>query len=306
VTAPSRSEPYHERCADPRHPCSLSYDFEPSGLAGDVFGGPSTDTSLAVWVVNEDGALFRWNLAPTDAWEHDHVDLIRLLGPAIDKVEALASASCPTGPRLLAAANFAPGRRGRSEAREHVVSVDGDPQGPVRVLRRTSEFVRSLGAQIEALALTPDCAALVVGARMFLSPGGERLTATAWRLPLAADGDLDDPTSVERLDLSAPTCSGEPEGLSSLDLGPDGTWWWTTSAETVLHVAQGPRDAWQGRLSGSLFRQRPGAVIERVRCFEGHKPEGVVALSDGSVRVVFEDDTYGGRPVRASAVRVDP
>ena len=79
VTA--RPPAYSERCTDAAAPCALSYDFEPSGAAPDVFGEPGSFLLL-----NEDGALFRWKLGEKSEWDQDHVALVGGLGVSLHKL----------------------------------------------------------------------------------------------------------------------------------------------------------------------------------------------------------------------------
>jgi hypothetical protein len=79
----------------------------------------------------------------------------------------------------------------------------------------------------------------------------------------------------------------------------------TSSYERELQPRRTPHEAAQGELSGTLWRRAADGSVSRLACFPGHKPEALVVLPDArSVRVVFEDDEYGGRPIRAFAVAV--
>jgi hypothetical protein len=310
-----RAAPYHEACADPANPCTFSYDFEPSGVALDVFAPPEARPRFIV--ANEDAALFRWSLAPADIWDHDNVELVRGLSDVIWKVESAASRVCGGVPVLLVAANFMPGRSGPSPRRERVVAITGRLDAPPRVLEKTSAVVRQLGAlegadraKVEGLALSADCRTLYVGLRSVqLKGGGDALREEIYPVSLDIDwaGTGEEASSGAPIVLETPnTCSGRDEGISSLEVLADGTLVVLTSHEVERVAKKAATDVAQGELAGSLWRRRPDGRTQRLACFPGHKPEAVAVMPDErSVRVIAEDDEYGGRPIRAWAVRVD-
>lgn len=312
--ATPRPAAYHEGCTDPSNPCTLSYDFEPSGVALDVFAPPGAPPRFLV--ANEDGALFRWKLGPGDAWDHDNVELVRSLSEVVWKVESAASRVCGGVPVLLVAANFMPGREGPSPLRERVVAIVGRVDAAPRVLARTSAVLGELAdlehadrVKVEGLALSADCRTLFVGLRSVQKGGADALREKIYPVSLDVDwlGEREEATAGAPMVLVTPdTCSGHDEGISSLEVLEDGTLLALTSHETERVGKTKPTDVPQGELAGSLWRRRPDGAVDRLACFPGHKPEALAVMPDGrSVRVIAEDDEYGGRPIRAWAVRVD-
>lgn len=330
--ASARPPAYSERCDDAARPCTFSYDFEPSGAAPDVFGRPGS-----FLVLNEDGAMFRWNLASDAPWDHDHVALVGSVAPALNKVESATSAVCDGRPVLVAAANFMPGRQGRSPARESIAAVVGALDAKPWVLEktgaavarlrgryasgktRTSPDVGSIASQtpvtsvdvkVEGLALSSDCRTLYVGVRSYQDPDrGEVFVrdVAAFALDVDWSGTREDATEAAGgfFALTGPTCSGHDEGISDLVALPDGGLLALTSYERELTPRRTPRDVPQGELAGTLWKRGADGRVVRVACFPGHKPEALALMPDAkSVRVVFEDDDYGGRPIPAFAVRV--
>ena len=78
-----------------------------------------------------------------------------------------------------------------------------------------------------------------------------------------------------------------------------------------LQFPEGPAFDREGNLyvveirGGRTSRIRPNGAVERLACFPGHKPEaGAVDADETVVRVIAEDDEYGGRPIQAFAVKV--
>ena len=55
----------------------------------------------------------------------------------------------------------------------------------------------------------------------------------------------------------------------------------------------------------TCWKRFPDGRTERLACIPGHKPEALaVAPDEKSVRVISEDDDYGGRPIRVTAVHL--
>lgn len=312
--ASTRPAAYSESCRDPGRMCALSYDFEPSGGAVDPFASP--DARPAFLLANEDALVFSWTVAKGREWDHAAVFFARSLADVLTKVESAASGTCDGHPVFLAASNFMPGRNGRAPERERVVAVVGALDAPARILEATSRAMgeiaqreQAAAAKLEGLALTADCRTLFVGVRSVGLYGKESNRTTVYPIALDIDwaGEREEAALGEPvvLPLSA-TCSGQQEGLSSLELLPDGAWLVTTSFEEELIGKQVPTDVPRGRLAGSLWRRDVDGQVTRLACFPGHKPEVVVAMPDGaSVRVIAEDDEYDGRPMRAFAVGVE-
>lgn len=309
---PSRGE----RCRDPSRPCSLSYDFEPSGAAIDVFA--SADQQPRLLVLNEDGLLFHWSISPKTPWDHDNVTFARSLDHVLRKGESATSAVCDGVPVVLVASNFMPGRSGPHPFRERVVALAGSLDAEPRVLHRLSTAIRQVAeregvawAKVEGIALADDCRTLHVGFRSFHD---EELTQEDF-VDLVHTFDLDidwvgDREKVEHRDSHrigwSDTCSGHEEGISELEAHPDGSLLVLSSYERETRPRNRPEDAPEGELGGSLWRVRGQGEPERIACFPGHKPEALVVLPDGkSVRVLMEDDDYGGRPIRAYGVAVE-
>lgn len=305
---------YSERCNDPGAMCTFSYDFEPSGVARNVFAPP--DGKDRFLVVNEDALIFSWSLAPEMAWDHDHVEFARSLGGVVNKVESAASAVCDGVPVLLVAANFMPGRTGREPERERIVALVGSLDASPRVLEQASRIVQEISVlegakapKVEGLALSTDCRTLYVGLRsVLLASGADALREEVFPITLDVDwrGTREEATLGKALVLeTALTCSGKDEGISSLEVLADGTLLATTSYENELVAKQAPTDIAQGDLYGSLWRQSPNGTVERLACFPGHKPEALAVNEDGTVaRVIAEDDEYAGRPIQAFAVKI--
>ena len=302
-----RPPAYSEGCRDGAHPCAFSYDFEPSGAAIDPFGKPG-----GYLVVNEDAALFRWNLAPEGAWEHDHPALVALMKPALHKVESATSGRCDGTPVFLAASNFMPGRKGPSPERSRVAVVAGSLEAAPRALEHVSSALRSLSpqgdfAKVEGIALSPDCRTLYVGIRS--RHHGEAETISREVHPLALDvdwtGSREEATPQAPFTIDGAGCSGQDEGISDLAALPDGTLLALTSFEETLQGRKMPADVARGTLAGTLWRRSVDGRTERIACFPGHKPEALAPSPDGrEVRVIFEDDDYDGRPIQAFAVKV--
>lgn len=306
---------YSERCTDAARPCAFSYDFEPSGAALDVFADPR---DAPAWlVVNEDGLLFSWGVAPARAWDHAHVEFARSVADVLTKVESAASAVCDGTPVALVASNFMPGRSGRSPRRERIIALVGQLEAPARVLEKTSAVIAAIAARegveaskVEGLALSADCRTLYVGLRSVLEKSGaDRLREVIYPVALDIDwkGTREEASLGQPLVLQTPeTCSGADEGISSLEILDDGTLLALTSYELETHARANPEDLPTGILSGSLWRRSPTGMVDRLACFPGHKPEALLVAPDHrSVRVVCEDDEYGGRPISAYAVRVE-
>lgn len=309
----TRTPGYSEQCADPARPCTLAYDFEPSGAARDVFAPPEAQPQFLL--LNEDGAIFRWQLGPKSEWDQDNVRLVRTLSDVLSKVEGAASAVCDGTPVLLASASFTAGRKGRAPRRERVVAVTGSLEAPVRVLENTSAAILSIAAgagatqaKIEGLALSADCRTLYVGVRSMTFPAGEREQPAIYPVAL----DVDWKGTRETATLGAPLpfaitdpCSGAPEGISSLEVLPDGALLVLSSYEKELAKRVKPADVAQGALAGSLWRRAPDGTLARVACIPGHKPEALAVDPDGrQARVISEDDDYGGRPIGVTAAKV--
>lgn len=312
--ATARPAAYSETCRDPARMCAFSYDFEPSGAATDPFA--PADGQPRYLVANEDALLFHWTLATGDEWEHATVRFATSLAHVMTKVESAASGVCDGVPVLLAASNFMPGRSGRSPMRERVVAVVGALDAPSRILEVTSQVVASIAARegqdaakIEGLALSPDCRTLYVGVRSVGRHGQESMRDKVYPIALDIDwqGTRESATLGEPIVLgTVGTCSGFDEGVSALEVLPDGSLAVLTSFEVERVAKNAPTEVPQGELAGSLWRRSPDGEVSRLACFPGHKPEALVALPDGSgVRVIAEDDEYGGRPMRAWAVGID-
>lgn len=309
ATAPAAVPSYSERCTDPTRPCSLSYDFEPSGAAPDVFSPPGQ-----FLLVNEDGAVFRWNLDPKAVWDHDHVALIGTFAPTLHKVESATSGVCAGTPVFLAASNFMPGRKGNSPPRERVAAMIGAFGGKVRVLEQTSALIRSLSkpeslAKVEGLGLSPDCRTLFVAIRSYTvgKERSERMVREIHTILLDVDwtGEREEASLGPVFTVDGAGCSGGDEGLSGIVALPDGGLLALTSYEKSTHERASPDDVARGELSGTLWKRGADGSTSRLACFPGHKPESLAVMPDGkSARVVFEDDDYDGRPIRAYGVVV--
>jgi hypothetical protein len=305
------SVPYSDRCTNPSKPCTLSYDFEPSGAARDVFSKESDHYLL----LNEDGLVFSWTLNEKDAWDHDNVTFVRAL-EGVQKLESAASAICDGTPVFLAATNFAPGRKGPSPKRQRVAAVVGSIEAPVRILEQTSALISSLAARsgaaalkIEGLALSQDCRTLYVGVRSTLDKSGaERFVTDIHTINLDVDwkGMRETASLAESTTLKAePTCSAQAEGISSLEVLRDGSLLALTSFERETRPRNKPEEIATAELSGSMWKRKPDGTVTRLACFPGHKPEALAVSADELVaRVIFEDDDYGGRPVPVGAVKV--
>ncbi len=306
--ASTRAPAYAERCLDGARPCALSYDFEPSGAAPDPFGKPG-----GFLVVNEDAALFRWNLAPDAAWDHDHPALVGLMKPALHKVESAASGRCDGTPVFLAASNFMPGRRGPSPERSRVAALVGTMESAPRPLEKVSAAIRALAPEgdfvkVEGIALSTDCHTLYVGLRSRHHGEAEKISREVHPLALDVDwtGTREEAKAQPPFTIDGAGCSGKDEGISDLAALPDGSLLALTSFEETLQPRKSPSDVARGRLSGTLWRRGTDGRVERLACFPGHKPEALAPSADGrEVRVIFEDDDYGGRPIQAFAVKVD-
>lgn len=308
----TRAPPYGEHCSDPGRPCTVSYDFEPSGAARDVFD--TRPGALSFLVVNEDGVVFRWVLDADRPSSHDRVSYARSLHHVVSKVEAATSRVCDGVPVLLVASNFLPGTKEPAPERERVVAVVGSLDAEPRVLGRVSELVRDIGRteggrpRVEGLALSSDCRTLYVGLRaVVVGPGDERSVQRMHPIALDVDwrGEREEASAGEGFDLGGlATCSGRVEGLSDLQVLDDGTFVALTSYELETRPAQAGRPA-TGVLAGTLWRRPLAGPAERLACLPGHKPEALAVAPDGqSVRVICEDDEYGGRPIGVHAVRV--
>jgi len=305
--ATARPPAYSERCTDGAAPCALSYDFEPSGAAADVFGDKGSFLLL-----NEDGAFFRWRLGDKSEWDQDHVAFAGTFAPLLHKLESATSAVCNGTPVFLAATNFMPGRKGRDPKRERVAALVGSLNAKPRVLEKVSAAIVSLAApdapaKVEGLALSPDCRTLHVGLRSRHPAAGEVTSREV--VPLAIDvdwaGEREEVSVGPAVKLEGAGCSGHDEGLSDLAALPDGGLVVATSYEKTFQAREKPEDVPRGELAGSLWRRAPDGAVTRLACFPGHKPEAVAVMPDAkSVRVVFEDDDYDGRPIRAYAVAV--
>jgi len=311
VQPATRLAPYDESCRNPQRPCTLSYDFEPSGAAPDPFGQPGQ-----VLLANEDGLVFRWDLRASEPWLHDHVDFAFHAVGRIDKVEALASARCDGHPVVLMASNFMPGHRGRNPLKERVLAIVDTP-GNARVLEGLTREIARLAepeelVKLEGLALSADCRTAYVGIRS-RSPvasqgaqGSERFVREVHAFALEVDwgGTVDDARPSGIVQIDGEGCSGQPEGISDVVSLPDGGLVVLTSYEKEITPPR-PSSGPIGELSGSLWHRDADGHTQRIACFPGHKPEAVALAPDGrSVRVVMEDDDYGGRPIASFAVTV--
>ena len=313
ATTSTRVPGFDSSCRKPDAPCTFSYDFEPSGAARDPFGQPGE-----FLVANEDALLFRWDPRAANAFRHDPVEYAFTAAAVIDKVEALTAGHCDGHPVLLLASNFMPNYKGQHRPlRERVVAIVDRPDAAPRVLEGLSAQVLKVAepgrvVKVEGLALAPDCRTVWVGLRSNSADGvAEHGTETfvrevhAFQLDIDWAGTREEVAPADAWSVDGAGCSGQPEGISDLALLADGSFLVSTSFEATIHEGTGPSDPSEGRLAGSLWRRRPDGSVSRLACFPGHKPEALaVSPDERSVHVIFEDDDYGGRPIRAFAVDV--
>jgi hypothetical protein len=214
------------------------------------------------------------------------------VGVPLRKVEDLTASRRHPG-RIYAIGSF----EGRRPADERLVRLSVHPTGalafalPVEVHDPKAFLAARDGrayAKVEALALSPDEKALVMGVR---AAGPDAATARKGVTLLAYDAKR--PEDAPRLlaDVDLAPLLGRPEGISALEWAPRlGAWLLTTSFEGQ---GEGREDVgghlWVVR--GPLERLgQPGAWAELPRVPFAHKPEGVTELSDGRVLVAFDDD----------------
>ena len=141
---------------------------------------------------------------------------------------------------------------------------------PPRVLEETSAVVRGLAeregadhVKVEGLALSEDCRTLYVGLR---SVQKDKVDTTRRSIfPIALD--IDWSGTAEKAQLGTPfelavgsTCSGFEEGVSGLEVQPDGTLYVTTVSSTWAFELQRMEGEIRAKLAAAVGEATPPAL----------------------------------------------
>ncbi|MBX7101858.1 MAG: hypothetical protein K1X89_29350 [Myxococcaceae bacterium] len=290
-----------DRARLPMHAPDRTASFEPSAVASTV--DPRTHRETFV-VLNDffDPTQYHFELDAKDqlvATERVARATMTLEGhPGVFAPKFEAVSALPDG-RFLATTPF-----NRPEVETHRIFTFGYAEGRHAVAREVAfdrpafeGFIRARSGQpwfqVEGLAVDAAARHAFFGVRFTgeSREGAKQPTVTLVRCPF--DGAaLGTPTSA--VTLSTVKALGRQEGLADLQRDPrDGSYLLLTSFEGADVTALGNNQGHLFRLPAELVEHAtsdtPLELPAPLASFEG-KPEGVTALKDGRLLVIFDDD----------------